>query len=202
MKSLLYINDTIALIVFCMAFIAVFAQLKIHNFSLAIPAVENEVLLKWHRWAGWLAIAGFVFNRMVYLRAGEALPAPFGPRSFAHGFLVALCAMAVLRQVWVTQHTVNWSRKRIVTWWVSAFILGASFFALFCALTIWRWFNPTLTWDAEEHLIYKLAITGHVGLATALIWFGRSALTNRYSSNRYIANAACASTGKAETTTK
>ena len=202
MKSLLYINDTIALIVFCAAVIAGFAQLKIHNLSPAIPAVENAVLHKWHRWAGWLAIGGFVLNRMVYLRAGEALPAPFGPRSFAHGFLIALCVIAVLRKVWVTQNTVNWNRKRIAAWRISVFILGASFFALFAALTTWRWLNPTLTWDAKEQLIYTLAISGHIGLATALIWLGRSALTHRYRSNQITSFAACAATGRTETITK
>jgi len=176
------LNNVTGLFVLGMAVIAVFAQSKIHNLSPAVPAVENVVMQKWHRWAGWLAIGAFVLNRMIYLSAGTALPAPFGSRSYAHGFLVALCALAVLRKVWLTQHAVNWSRKRIITWWASAFILGASFLALFCALTIWRWLNPTLTWDAEEHLIYKLAITGHIGLAIALIWFGRSALTIRYSS--------------------
>ena len=138
-------------------------------------------------------------HRMAYLRAGTALPAPFDPRSYVHGLLIALCTIAVLRKIWDTQHAGDWSRKQIATGWGITFILGVSFFALFCVLTTWHWFNPTLTWDTKEQVIYKLAITGHVGLATTLIWLGRSALTNRYRSNQIIANTACSATGRTKT---
>ena len=126
-----------------------------------------------------------MLNRMicplvdVYLSHGDAyLAFPFDARYFAHGVLSALCAVAVLSKVWVTQRKVKWEMNQVLTWVVTIFIVGASFSTLTCALAAWRWANPTVTWDKGEWFTYRAATLGHVGLAIALIWLGRLALVN------------------------
>jgi hypothetical protein len=178
MNALFLARNLISPIVCSAAIFALLTQLQIHNIIPTIYGVKNPVLLKWHRWAGRIAIGGFVLDRMICQLLGEYPTFPFEARNFAHGVLSALCAVAVLSKVWVTWPKGKWGRKRILTWVVTIFIVGASFSTLTGALAAWRWASPTVIWGKNEWLIYQAATLGHVGLAIALIWLGRLALVN------------------------
>jgi hypothetical protein len=178
MNALFFVKGSTGLIVFSAAVFALLTQLQIRKISPAILNVKDPVLLTWHRWAGWIALGGFVLNRMICQLLGVYPTFPFEARHFAHGVLSVLCAVAILSKIWVTRRKVKWGKKRILTWVVTIFIVGASFSTLTGVLAAWRWANPTLTWDKNEWLIYQAAIFGHVGLAIALIWLGRLALVN------------------------
>jgi hypothetical protein len=178
MNALFFVKGSTGLIVFLAAVFALLTQLQVRNIIPVTFRVKNPVLLEWHRWAGRIALGGFVLNRMICQLVGVYPTFPFEARHFAHGVLSALCAAAILSKIWVTRGKVKWEKKRILTWVVTVFIVGASFSTLTGALAAWRWANPTVTWGKNEWLIYQAATLGHVGLAIALIWLGRLALVN------------------------
>jgi hypothetical protein len=178
MNALFLVRNLIGPIVFAAAVFALLTQLQIRNIIPATFGVKNPIFLKWHRWAGRIAIGGFVLNRMICQLVGVYPTFPLEARHFAHGALSALCAAAILSKIWVTRRQVRRGKKRILTWVVAIFIVGASFSTLTGALAAWRWANPTVTWGKNEWLIYQAATLGHVGLAIALIWLGRLALEN------------------------
>jgi hypothetical protein len=178
MNALFFVKGSTGLIVLLAAVFALLTQLQVRKIPPAILNVKNPVLLTWHRWAGRIALGGFVLTRMICQLVGVYPTFPLEARHFAHGVLSALCAAAILSKIWVTRRQVRWGKKRILTWVVTTFIVGASFSTLTGALAAWRWANPTVIWGKNEWLIYRAATLGHVGLAIALIWLGRLALVN------------------------
>lgn len=187
MNVLLFVRGLIGLVVVSAAVTALLTQLQIRKILPAVLNVNDPVLLTWHRWAGRIAMGGFVLHRTMYLLVGVHLFQSntysffsLEPRHFAHSILSALCAAAVLSKIWVTRRKVEQGGKRALSSWdVTVFIFGASFSALTCALAAWRWAEPAATWDNHDWLIYRAATLGHVGLAIALIWLGRMALINK-----------------------
>jgi hypothetical protein len=179
MDALFFLKGLIGQTVFCAAVFALLTQLQIQTKTPAIFGVKDAVLLEWHRWAGRIALGGFVLSRMMGFLVGAYPTFPLEARHLAHGALSALCAVAVLSKIWATRHQVRWGRKRALTWGASILVLGAGFSILTCGLAVWRWANPNLTWVRSQHLIYQAALVGHVGLALALIGLGRLVLVNR-----------------------
>ena len=187
MNVLFFVRGLISLIVVSAACTALLTQLQIRKILPAILNVKNPVLLTWHRWAGRIAMGGFILHRTMCLLVGvhlfqrnAYLSFPLEPRHFAHGILSALCAAAVLSKIWVTRRKVKPGQKwALSSWGVSVFIIGASFTTLTCALAAWRWIDPAAMWAKNDWLVYQAATLGHIGLAIALIWLGRLALKNR-----------------------
>ena len=184
-------NSLIGPIVFFAAVIALLTQLQIHKKVHAIFGVEYPVLLAGHRWAGRIALGGFVLKRMMGLFSDSCstygdtcLAFPFKPQHLTHGALSALCAAAVVSKIRVTQRRARRRTRGVLAWRATSFFLGASFFILTCVLAAWRWANPSVIWGKTEWLIYKAATLGHVGLAIALIGLGRLALASRHRLDR------------------
>jgi hypothetical protein len=178
MNALFFVKGSTGLMVVLAAVFALLTQLQVRKILPAILNVKDPVLLTWHRWAGRVALGGFVLNRMICQLVGVYPTFPFEARHLAHGVLSALCAVAILSKIWVTRRQVRWGKRRILAWVVTLFIVGASFSTLTGALAAWRWADPAVTWGKNKWLIYQAAILGHVGLAMALIWLGRLALVN------------------------
>lgn len=184
MNALLFLKSPIELILILTAFFALLTQLQLNKKTPSILGTNNPVLLKWHRWLGWIAIGGYVLTRLIYLLA-ETYPAyPLKTQHFTHGVIIVICAVAFLRAVWVTHRKVKRKKKRVFTWGVTVFVLGASFTTITCALIAWRWANPPVTWGNNNWLIYQASILGHVALVLALIWQGRLALATGRESNQ------------------
>ena len=102
MNALFLVKGSTGLIVCLAAVFALLTQLQVHKIPLAILNVKDPVLLTWHRWAGRIALGGFVLNRMicqlvgVYAVHGDAyLASPFEARHLAHSVPSALCAIGL-----------------------------------------------------------------------------------------------------------
>ncbi len=173
------VKGAINFIVCFALFIALLTRLQIHGKTPAFLCAGNPPLVKWHRWAGWITLGGFVLNRVISSYVGESPPFPLKLQHYAHGVFSALCAVAFLNKIRVTQREAKWAKQRVLTWGTTTFILGTSFYTLTFALSAWRWTNPPVTWGKDEWLTYQAARIGHVGLAVALIFLGRLALKNR-----------------------
>jgi hypothetical protein len=184
MNVLLFNKILVILVVFPATLMALGTKLPINKITPMILNVDNPVLLRWHRWAGWIALAGLVLQRWIYLLTYQPPVYPLKPGVFAHGVLITLCAVAFLYKVWSVQHTAGRRLNQKIVWWASIIAFGAGFAVLTCALIAWRWANPPVTWDNNNWLIYQVSIIGHVALAMALIWLGRLALVTGRESNQ------------------
>jgi hypothetical protein len=178
MNALLFVQDLTGFIVVCAAIIALLTQVQIIQKTRTIFGVGNPVLLKWHRWAGRIALGGFVSSRIISSSLDWSPALLFRPQRLTHSVLSVLCAVAVLSKIWIKQREMEWEINRVLPWWATALIVGTSFVILACMLATWHWTNPTATWDRTEYSIYRVTILGHITLAVTLIWLGRLVLKN------------------------
>lgn len=176
MNGPLNVNGPVNMIILVAAIIALLTQPQIRIRIPSFFGVDLPVLQNWHCWAGRIALGGFVLNYMLFPLVGMHPATPADLRYSAHSVLSTLCAVAVLRKIWLTWREDTDRTKWMLPWSTAVFGLGASFFTLSCALAAWRWANPTGTWGEIQWLVFKAATLGHVGLAIALIWLGRLAL--------------------------
>jgi hypothetical protein len=143
------------------------------------PAFQNHgvsILESRHRLSGWIAISGLAGVAAISIFQRDGSPILIKPFIFLHVPLLTICAAVKLRKGWVIQS----KRWRIVgkpfAWWIINLIIGMSFCIVTCAMVIWQYFdNGILMISSIKALPYQSLLFGHIGLAFALIWLGRTA---------------------------
>jgi len=130
-----------------------------------------------HRRSGWIAIVGLAGVAAISTFQRNELPILVERFIFLHVPLLTICAVVKLRKVWVNQNVRYRSVGKSLTWWMTNLIIGMSFCTVTCAMVIWQYSDiEVLMMSSIKALTYESLQYGHIGLAFALIWLGRTAL--------------------------
>lgn len=155
------------------ALIASLTQLQIMTGSFVSQDSEISKLNSRHRWTGWIALCGLLLVFTSRLLPGEGLPLIVGQINLIHIPMMAICGIGYLRKVWVSQNSPDQSKLSRNLWWSTMCGLGLCFIAVSVLFAIWPTLGMKPTLEAN---IWRWLMIGHIGLALALIWSGRSAL--------------------------
>jgi len=143
------------------------------------PPFQNHgvsILESRHRLAGWIAICGLAGVAAISIFQRNGLPILIKPIVILHVPLLTICAAVKLRKGWVIQSKRWQSEGKSFAWWITILIIGMSFCTVTCAMVIWQYFdNEILMISSIKALPYQILLFGHIGLAFALIWLGRTA---------------------------
>ena len=155
--------------------IALISQLLIWIDLLPARYLKEDLIAR-HRSSGQLALVAFVLIALVNFGRFDSLPLIQKGGYLVHIPLLTICGISRLGLIWRIQKSNGISKRNLLIWWLTIFLVGLIFLFFCCGMLLWQLSlaqMEILVWGEKEFNLFSI---GHIGLAIVLILLGRSGL--------------------------
>jgi hypothetical protein len=173
MNVVIYVKKTIQLITYLASGGTLLTVMLLKFAFLRNPTMihwmKGIALTKWHYWAGWLTVVGFVFSRGTIMFVGKNHIAPLKPEQFIHAVLSICCARFVFAKIRrISRSGISYK----FVWDIRFLVFGATFVITTFMVIILRITKLEMLMVQQNLELFRIMLLGHIGTAVILIWFG------------------------------